>query len=96
MSHYPTSTSAKPVYQKDHRKDLNGKHNHNRGVINAKPAQVESDSSTEEEDPEEMEQQRVADENAMWRDGYYICTVAKADDADMFFNQCYNCHESGH
>ena len=52
---------------------------------------MESDSSTEEEDPEEMERQRVADENAMWQDGYYVCAVAKADDADMFFNQCYNC-----
>ena len=28
-SHYPASTSAKPAYQKDHHKDLNGKHNHN-------------------------------------------------------------------
>ena len=58
--------------------------------------QIESDSSSEEEDPEEVEQQRITDENAMWRDGYYMCTVAKADDADMFFNLCYNCRESGH
>ena len=57
---------------------------------------MESDLSTEEEDPEEMERQRVTDENAMWRDGYYVCIITKADDADMFFNQCYNCSESGH
>ena len=25
-----------------------------------------------------------------------MCAVAKADTADMFFNLCYNCHESGH
>ena len=65
-SYYPASTSAKPVYQKDQRKDLNGKHNHNRGVINAKLAQIESDPSSEEEDPEEAERQRIADENAIW------------------------------
>ena len=65
-SYYPASTSAKPAYQKDQRKDLNGKHNHNRGVINAKPAQIESDPSSEEEDPEEAERQKIADENAIW------------------------------
>ena len=59
-SYYPASTSAKLVYQKDQRKDSNGKHNHNRGVINAKPAQIESDPSSEEEDPEEAERQRIA------------------------------------
>ena len=25
-----------------------------------------------------------------------MCAVAKADDANMFFNLCYNCRESGH
>ena len=65
-SYYPASTSAKPAYQKDQRKDPNSKHNHNRGVINAKPAQIESDSSSEEEDLEEAEQQRIANKNAMW------------------------------
>ena len=95
-SYYPASTSAKPAYQKDQRKDSNGKHNHNRGVINAKPAQIESDPSSEEEDPEEVERQRIADENAIWRDGYYMCATAKADDADMFYNMCYNCRKPGH
>ena len=95
-SYYPASTSTKPAYQKDQHKDLNGKHNHNRGVINAKPAQTESDSSSEEEDLEEAEQQRITGKNAMWWEGYYMCAVTKADDADMFFNLCYNCHESGH
>ena len=65
-SYYPAYTSAKPAYQKDQRKDLNGKHNHNRGVINAKPAQIDSDPSSEEEDPEEAERQRIAEENAIW------------------------------
>ena len=32
-SYYLVSTSAKPAYQKDQRKDTNGKHNHNWGVI---------------------------------------------------------------
>ena len=59
-SYYPASTSAKPVYQKDQLKDSNGKHNHNRGVINAKPVQIESDPSSEEEDPKEAERQRIA------------------------------------
>ena len=95
-SYYPASTYAKPAYQKDQRKDPNGKHNHNRSVINAKPAQIESDPSSEEEDPEEAEWQRIADENAIWRDGYYMCAVTKADDADMFFNLCYNCREPSH
>ena len=95
-SYYPASTSTKLVYQKDQCKDPNGKHNHNRGVINAKLAQIESDSSSEEEDPEEAEWQRIADENAIWQDGYYMCAVTKADNADMFFNLCYNCHEPGH
>ena len=95
-SYYPASTSAKPAYQKDQHKDLNGKHNHNRGVINAKPAQIDSDLSSKEEDPEEAERQRIAEENAIWRDGYYMCTAAKADAADMFYNMCYNYHEPGH
>ena len=25
-----------------------------------------------------------------------MCAIAKADDADMFYNMCYNCHEPGH
>ena len=65
-SYYPASTSAKLAYQKDQRKDLNGKHNHNRGVINAKLAQVDSNPSSEEEDPEEVERQRITEENAIW------------------------------
>ena len=65
-SYYLASTSTKPAYQKDQRKDPNGKHNHNRGAINAKPAQIESDSSSEEEAPEEAEQQRITDENVIW------------------------------
>ena len=95
-SYYLASTSAKPAYQKDQRNDTNGKHNHNQGVINAKPAQIESDPSSEEEDPEEAERQRIANENAIWQDRYYMCTAAKADNIDMFYNMCYNCHEPGH
>ena len=30
------------------------------------------------------------------RDGYYMCAMAKADDADVFFNACFNCWEEGH
>ena len=25
-----------------------------------------------------------------------MCAVAKADDADMFYNMCFNCREPGH
>ena len=25
-----------------------------------------------------------------------MCTAAKADDADMFYNMCYNCRKPGH
>ena len=25
-----------------------------------------------------------------------MCTAAKADNADMFYNMCYNCREPGH
>ena len=95
-SYYPASTSAKPVYQKDQCKDSNGKHNHNRGVINAKLAQIESNPSSEEEDPEEAERQRIVNENAIWWDGYYMCAATKVDDANMFYNMCYNCREPGH
>ena len=95
-SYYLASTSAKLAYQKDQLKDPNGKHNHNRGVINAKLAQIESDPSSEEEDLEEAERQRIANENTIWWDGYYMCAAAKADDADMFYNMCYNCREPGH
>ena len=102
-AHYPSSTSAgyKPSYQrgppkdnKDHRNKVN---HDNRGVINAKPAQVDTESEEEDSpDPEEAERQRIANENAMWREGYYMCTLAKADEADLFFNACYNCREEGH
>ena len=96
VSYYLASPSTKPAYQKDQRKDLNGKHNHNRGIINAKLAQIDSDPSSEEEDPEEVERQRITEENAIWRDRYYVCATAKADDTDTFYNMCYNCHEPGH
>ena len=43
-----------------------------------------------------MERQRITDENAIWQDRYYMCNVVKADDADMFFNLCYNCREPSH
>ena len=102
-THYPSSTSAsyKPSYQrgppkdsKDHRNKVN--HN-NHGVINAKPVQVQSESEEEADpDPEEAERQRIADKNAMWCEGYYMCALAKADEPDLFFNACYNCRETGH
>ena len=101
-THYPTSTSAgfKLTYKRDHPKDgqdNRNKNNHgNRGVINAKPVQVESESNGDKEDPEEAEHQRIGDENALWQDGYYICTLAKADASNLFYNACYNCWEEGH
>ena len=94
-AHYPSSTSAgyKPSYQrgppkdnKDHRNKVN---HDNREVINAKPAQVKTESEEEDSpDLEEAEWQRIADKNAMWQEGYYMCAMAKADEADLFSNAC--------
>ena len=60
-THYPPSTSAgyKLAYCRDHPKDgkdsSNKNNNSSRGVINAKPTQVESESESGDDDPEEEE-----------------------------------------
>ena len=39
---------------------------------------------------------RAADDNALWRDGYYCCAVCQAEEAALFFGVCYNCKKAGY
>ena len=59
--------------------------------IHAKPAQYESDHS-----PEDSDDNKSADEEALWRDSYYYYAIHQVDDTKGFFNACYNCRETGH
>ena len=101
-SHYPASTSTsynKPAFHKDRGKDKDkGKGNGNgKGPIKAKAAQIQSDIESESDDiSEDSEAERAADENALWRDGYYCHAIRHADQSEQFFGACFNCRGEGH
>ena len=99
-SHYPASTSTsyhKPAFNKDKNKDKDKGNGYGKGAIKAKAAQVQTDIESETDDASEYsEEERAADENALWRDGYYCCAIRHADQSEQFFGACFNCRAEGH
>ena len=101
---YPPSTSStynKPSYgkDKDHdkdKKDCKDKHKgHSGGVIKTNPQHVESEVESQSSD-KDAEALRVADDDTLWRDGYYCCAIWQAEEAEDFSGVCYNCKKAGH
>ena len=96
-----SSTYNKPTYgkDKDHnkdKKDCKDKHNgHSRGVIKANPQHVELEEEPQSSD-EDAEVARTADDDVLWRDGYYCCVIHQAEETEHFFGVCYNCKKAGH
>ena len=87
FTHYPASTSAgyqKPSYQKDQKPAK-------AGVINAKPTKYEEVDASADETAACSE-----DETEEWKDGYYICAIRQAEEAQNFFSTCFNCREPEH
>ena len=60
-----------------------------------KPQHVESEEELQSLD-KDAEVAHAADDDALWRDGYYCCTVRQAEKAEHFFGVCYNCKKAGH
>ena len=84
---------------KDHdkdKKDRKDKHNgHSGGVIKANPQHVELEVESQSS-VEDAEVAHAANDDALWRDGYYCCAVWQAEEAEHFFGVCYNCRKAGH
>ena len=99
-SHYPALTSTsynKPAFHKDKNKDKDKGNSSGKGAIKAKAAQIQSDIESESDDAsEDSEAERAADENALWRDGYYCHAIRHADQSEQFFGACFNCRGEGH
>ena len=58
--------------------------------------QVEPDSEPELRSSADSDEERSADENALWRDGYYCCAIHNVDQSETFFGACFNCRDQGH
>ena len=88
---YPASTSAgyqKPSYSKGYQKDSKPAKT---GVINAKPVQYEDDGISADDAAARSEE-----ETEEWKDGYYVCAIRQAEEAQKFFGACFNCREPEH
>ena len=98
-SRYSSSTSMsyhKPAFHKGKDKDKKDDKSGGRGVIKAKVAQIESEGGSDNDEPGDSDADRSADENALWRDGYYCCAVRHAEQTEHFFGACFNCRNEGH
>ena len=84
---------------KDHykdKKDHKVKHNGcSGGVIKANAQHVESEVELQSSD-EDAESDQAADDDALWRDGYYCCAVWQVEEVKHFFGASYNCKKAGH
>ena len=95
-SRYPALTSTsyhKRNFQKEKDKD---KKDDGKGVIKAKAAQIDTDVGSESADCGDSDAERSADENALWRDGYYCFAMRHAEQTEHFFGACFNCRDEGH
>ncbi|MCG8621771.1 MAG: hypothetical protein MJE68_07205, partial [Proteobacteria bacterium] len=61
------------------------------GVINAKPVQYEDDGISADDAAARSEE-----ETEEWKDGYYVCAIRQAEEAQKFFGACFNCREPEH
>ena len=98
-SWYPPSTSTsyhKPAFHKGKDKDKKDDKGNGKGVIKAKATQIDSDMGSDTDESEDSEAERSADENALWRDGYYCYAVRHAEQTEHFFGACFNCRDEGH
>ena len=98
---YNRLTYHKPTYgkDKDHdkdKKDHKDKHNgHSGGVVKANAQHVESEVESQSLDKDAQADQ-AADDDALWRDGYYCCAIWQVEEVEHFFGMCYNCKKAGH
>ena len=98
-SRYPPSTSTsyhKPAFYKGKDKDKKDDKGNGKGSIKAKAAQMDSDVGSNTDESEDSDAERSADENALWRDGYYCCAVHNVEQTEHFFGACFNCQDEGH
>ena len=64
-------------------------------VIKAKATQMDSNVGSNTDKSEDSDAKRSAEENALWRDGYYCCAVHHAEQTEHFFGACFNCRDEG-
>ena len=95
-STYNKRTYSKDKYHDNDRKDHKDKYNDcSGGVIKANAQHVESEVESQSSD-EDAEVAHAADDDALWRDGYYCCTICQVEEVEHFFGACYNCKRAGH
>ena len=93
-SHYAPSTSyRKPAFEKDKGKDKDRRDDRGnpKSTVRVQVTQVEPDSEPELRLSADSDEERSADENALWRDGYYCCAIRNVDQSETFFGACFNC-----
>ena len=98
-SRYAPSTSYhKPAFEKDKGKDKDRRDDRGnpKSAVRAQVTQVEPDSEPEFRPSAESDEEGSADENALWRDGYYCCAIRNVDQSETFFGACFNCRDQGH
>ena len=98
-SRYPPSTSTsyhKPTFHKGKDKDNKDDKGNGKGTIKAKVIQIDSDVGSDSDEPADSDAERSADENALWRDGYYCYSMRHAEQTEHFFGACFNCRDEGH
>ena len=85
-SRYPPSTSTsyhKPAFHKGKDKDKKDDKGNDKGVIKAKATQIESEVGSDTDEFEDSDAERSANENALWRDGYYCYAVCHAEQTEQ-------------
>ena len=98
-SRYPPSTSTsyhKPAFYKGKDKDKKDDKRNGKGPVKAKAMQMNSDVGSNTDESKDSDAERLADENALWRDGYYCCAIRNAEQTEHFFGACFNCRDEGH
>ena len=98
-SRYAPSTSYhKPAFEKDKGRDKDRREDRGnpKSAVRAQVTQVELDSEPEFRSSAESNEEGSADENALWRDGYYCCAIRNVDQSETFFGACFNCRDQGH
>ena len=67
-----------------------------KGVIKAKAAQIDTDVESDASESNDSDAEKSANENALWRDGYYCYAIHHAEQTEHFFGVCFNCRDEGH
>ena len=91
---YPASTSTsyhKPAFYKGKDKDKKDDKGNGKGVIKAKATQIDTDVESDASESNDSDAERSADENALWRDGYYCYAICHAEQTEHFFGVCFKC-----